>query len=107
MAYSYEELHGKTVAELREIAKDREHDALKGYTTMHKEELLPALCTALGIEDHPHHEVVGIDKKKVKARIKALKAEREAALEAGDTEALKRARRRIRRLKRKIRAAMV
>ena len=39
---------------------------------MHKEELLVALCTALGIQAHEHHEVVGIDKSKVKAKIRAL-----------------------------------
>ena len=59
MKHTYEDLHGKTVAELREIAEGIEHEGLHGYTTMHKEELLPALCTALGIEAHEHHEVVG------------------------------------------------
>ena len=62
MEHTFDELRKKTVVQLREIAKDIDHDAVHGYTTMHKEELLPALCTALGVEAHEHHEVVGIDK---------------------------------------------
>ena len=74
---------------------------------MHKEHLIPALCTALGIEAHHHHEVVGIDKGKIKAQIRALKVERNAALEAHDHAELKKVRRKIRGLKRKIRKATV
>ena len=105
--YTYEILHGMTVTQLREVAKGRGHAALKGYTTMHKEHLLPALCEALGIEAHDHHEVVGLDKSKVKLRIRELKEQRAAALAAGDAESLRRVRRRIRGLKRKIRKATV
>ena len=107
MAHTYEELHGKTVAELREIAEGIEHEAVQGATQMNKEHLLPALCTALGIEAHAHHEVVGIDKAAVKARIRELKGARDAAFESGDRTGVKRARRRIHRLKRSIRRAMV
>jgi DNA-binding IclR family transcriptional regulator len=107
MAHTYEELHGMTVAALRDLAQGIEHEALHGYSTMHKEQLLPALCTALGIEAHEHHEVVGIDKDAVKARIRTLKAERDRLVEAGDSKQLKRVRRRIRGLKRKIRKATV
>ena len=42
MAYTYEELKGKTVQELREIAKDVKHDAVQGFSQMNKEHLLPA-----------------------------------------------------------------
>ena len=107
MAHTYEELHGMTVAQLREVAEGVEHDAVHGYSTMHKEELLPALCVALGIEAHDHHEVVGINKDKVKAQIKALKEQRAAFMEAKDSVQLKRVRKKIRRLKRKIRKATV
>lgn len=107
MAHTYEELHKMTVAGLREVAKEIEHDAVKGYSTMHKEPLLLAICDALGIEAHEHHEVVGIDKAKVKKRIRALKEQRNVALEAHDSKELKRVRRRIHRLKRKIRRATV
>ena len=32
MAYTHHELKHKTLAELREIAKDIEHEAIQGYT---------------------------------------------------------------------------
>lgn len=107
MDYTYEDLHGKTVAQLREIAEGIDHDAVRGYTTMHKPELVKGLCTALGIEAHEHHEVVGVDKRAIKARIRELKARREKALEAGDSTELKQIRRKIHRLKRTLRAATV
>ena len=49
MAYTADELKGKKVAELRDIAKDIEHDALSGYSSMRKDELVKALVTALGV----------------------------------------------------------
>ncbi|MDH3253927.1 MAG: hypothetical protein OEM62_02970 [Acidobacteriota bacterium] len=107
MAQTYEELHGMTVAQLRDVAQGIEYEALHGYSTMHKEDLLVALCAALGIEAHEHHEVVGINKGAVKAKIRTLKAERAALIESGDSLQLKRVRRRIRGLKRKIRKATV
>ena len=107
MAQSYEELHKKTVDELRELAKGIEHEAVKGYTQMNKEHLLPALCKALGIDTQKHHHVVGIDKAGVKARIRQLKAERDTALEAHDRKQLKAVRRQMHRLKRRIRSAIV
>lgn len=107
MAYSYEELHKKTIAELREIAAGIEDERLRGHSQLHKEQLLPLLCEVLGIEAHVHHEIVGIDKSKVRAEIRALKAARAAALEAGDHDELKRVRRRIHRLKGRLRRATV
>jgi hypothetical protein len=107
MAHTYEELHKKTVDELRDIAKGLEHDAVKGYTQMNKEHLLPALCKALGIEAHAHHEVKGLDKGRVKANLRALKAKRIEALAARDHDLLKQIRRQRHRLNRKIRSATV
>jgi hypothetical protein len=107
MALSYEELHKKTIDELREIAKGVEHEAVKGFTQMNKEHLLPALCKALGIDMKGHHEVVGLDKGRVKARLKTLRAERDKAIEAGDPARLKAIRRERHRLNRRIRAATV
>jgi len=46
MAHTYEELKKKKVAELREIAKGLEHEAVKGYTQLNKDHLLKALCKA-------------------------------------------------------------
>lgn len=107
MAYSYEDLKGKTVAELREIASGIEHEAVKGYTQLNKDHLLVALCKALGIDAHGHHEVVGVDKAGIKARIRELKKKRDAALVAKDHAELRGILRRIHDLKRGIRRAMV
>jgi DNA-binding IclR family transcriptional regulator len=107
MAHTYAELSKKTVDELREIAKGLEQEAVKGYTQMNKEHLLPAVCKALGINVHAHHTVVGIDKTAIKAKIKQLKAERDKALAARDHKQLRVVQRTIHSLKRKIRAATV
>ena len=103
MAYTYHELKDKTIAELREIAKGVEHDAVQGYSQMNKDHLLPALCKALGIDAHVHHHVVGIDKAALKAKINTLKAQRAKALEAHDHALLKSVRRQIHRVNREIR----
>ena len=68
MAHTYEELKSMTVAQLREVAK--ETGEVRGYSSMHKEHLLHELCVVLGIEEHVHHEVRGIDKAAIKARIR-------------------------------------
>jgi DNA-binding IclR family transcriptional regulator len=107
MAYTHHELKHKTLAELRDIAKDIEHEALQGYTQLNKEHLVVAMCKALNIDMHEHHDVVGIDKAAIKSRIKALKAKRTEALNAHDHAALKKARRSIHRLKRQIHKATV
>lgn len=107
MAHTYEELKHKTVAELREIAAGLEHEAVKGHTQLNKDQLLPALCQALGIEAHAHHQVVGIDKAAIKGKIKTLKKQRAEALTAHDHGQLKQIRRHIHRLKRTIRKATV
>ena len=107
MAYTHHELKHKTLAELRDIAKDIEHDEVKGYTQLNKEHLVVAICKALNIDMHEHHDVVGIDKATIKSRIKELKKKRDAALAAHDHAQLKQARRSIHRLKRQIHKATV
>ena len=106
MAYTIEELKHKTLADLREIAKGSDHEALQGYTQLNKQHLITALAKALGIQ-HEHHEVVGVDKSGIKARIRELKTQRAAALEAHDHAQLKVVRRTIHRLKRRIHKATV
>jgi len=106
MAYTFEELRHKTVAELREMAKGIEHEAVQGYTQMNKEHLLVAISKALGIQ-HEHHEVVGVDKSAIKSRIRDLKKKRDEALSAHDHGQLKIVRRSIHRLKRQIHKATV
>src|SRR5262245_49995893 len=84
MAYTYDELKNKTVQELREIAKATDHEAVSGALQMNKDHLLPALCQALGIDAHEHHSATGIDKGAIKNRMRELKKERDAALNAHD-----------------------
>lgn len=108
MDHTWEELHKMPVKRLREIAEELgEQDELHGYSTMHKEHLVPALCHVLGIEDHAHHEVVGVDKAAIKARIRTLKAQRDEAIAAGDSIQLKRIRRKMHRLKRTLHKATI
>jgi hypothetical protein len=105
MAHTYHDLKLKTVAELREIAAGLGDDAVQGYSQLNKDHLLVALCKALHIDAHEHHEAVGIDKSAIKQQIRALKLERDAALSAHDHDKLKTVRRRMHRLKRRIRRA--
>lgn len=107
MTHTYEELKHKTVAELREIAKDMEHEAVKGASQMNKDHLLKGLCTALHIEMHAHHVVVGIDKAAIKARIKALRKKRDEILATPDRKELTGVLRQIHALKRTIRRATI
>ncbi|HKP36833.1 MAG TPA: Rho termination factor N-terminal domain-containing protein [Pyrinomonadaceae bacterium] len=107
MAYTHNELKHKTLAELREIAKDIEHEAVQGYTQLNKEHLVVAICKALNIDMHEHHDVVGIDKAAIKSRIKEWKKKRDAAIVAHDHAQLKNTRRSIHRLKRQIHKATV
>ena len=105
MAYTYNELHAKTIEELREIAKGlADQEAVLGYSQMNKAHLLPVLCKALGVDTHEHHAVVGIDKPAIKAQMHELKKKREAALEAHDHGGLKGIRRQIHALNHQIRA---
>ena len=107
MAHTYDQLTKMTVAQLRDIAKDVQHDAVHGFSTMHKDKLIHSLCTALGIDAHAHHAVVGVDKAKLKAEIQELKKKRLAAVEAKDYGQLRAIRRRVHHLKRAMRKAMV
>lgn len=108
--YTYDQLHKMTVAELREIAKGIEDERVQGYSQLHKEQLLPILCEVLGIDTHAHHEVVGIDKAPIKQQIRALKERRDTLIAARTPEAweeLRNVRQKLRRLRRRLRRAMV
>jgi DNA-binding IclR family transcriptional regulator len=101
---TYADLHKKTVAELREIAKGLDQEVVQGYTQMNKEHLLPALCKAMGIDIHAHHVHAGFDKQGIKSRMKSLRAERAAALEAHDSARLSQVRRELHVLNHRLRA---
>ena len=89
MAHTYEELKHKTVGQLRDIAKEiQDQNAVQGFTQMNKEHLLQAICTALHIEMHAHHEVMGLNKTQLREKMKELqdlleKAENEGAKKSG------------------------
>ena len=109
MSHTFEELKHKTVVQLREIAKENEagHESLKGYTQLNKDHLITALCNALKIPMHAHHEARGIDKAAFKTKIRELKKQRDEALAAHDHAKLKVIRRSIHAYNRRIRAALV
>ena len=107
MSHTFEELKKKNVSDLREIAKEIEHEAVQGYTQLNKEHLLKAICTALNIDMHVHHEVVGVDKSKIKIEIREAKKKRDEAIAAKDDEGQKKARGKIRHLKKVLRRSMV
>ena len=89
MAQTYEDLRKKTLAELRDIAKELTHEAVQGYSQMNKDHLLPALCQALGIDAHVHHAAHGEAKIAARARLRELRDLREQALATHDHDALK------------------
>ena len=107
MAFTYHELKEKTITQLRDIAKDLQHEAVQGYTQLNKEHLLVAVCTALSVPLHEHHDAAGIDKAAIKAKMRALKKDREAAVAAGDQEKLKAVRRSLHSLNRQIKKHLV
>lgn len=107
MNYTYEQLEKMTVAELRKIAEGLEHEAVKGYSTMHKEKLLPALCTALGIETHKHHRAMAANKTTIKQEIRRLKKLRDEAIAKKEKNKLVEIRQQIHDLKVKLRRTIV
>ena len=105
MAYTYEELKHKTVAELREIATGLHHEAVQGYTQMNKDHLLPALCKALGIDPLEHHAAVMAEKSAIKSRMRQLKAACTEATTQGDYDRLHALRREYHVLNHRLRSA--
>jgi hypothetical protein len=104
---TFEDLKHMTVTQLREIAVAIPNDAIKGHTQMNKEHLLKAICHALKIDMHAHHEVVGVNKLEIKAQIRTLKTRRDEMLGTGDHEGLHAVRRQIHHLKRELHKATV
>jgi hypothetical protein len=107
MEYTFDQLKKMTVAQLREIASGIEHEAVQGYTQLNKEHLLAALCSALNIDTHTRHKIkdAGVDKAGIKSQMKALKVQRDTALEAHDHAQLKSVRRQLHGLRRSLRKA--
>jgi hypothetical protein len=107
MEHTFKELKHKTAAQLKEIAAGIEHEAVQGYTQLNKEHLIKAICTALNLDMHEHHEVVGVNKKEIRLKIKDLKKERDKALEAHDHKKLKSVRTEMKKLRNRLRRATV
>jgi uncharacterized protein (DUF342 family) len=109
MEHTYDSLKKMTVAQLREIASGIEHEAVQGYTQLNKEHLLAALCNALNIDTHTRHKIkaAGINKAEIKSQMKALKKQRDVALDAHDRAQLKSVRRQMHGLRRTLRRAAV
>lgn len=94
-SYTYHDLKALTIAQLRDIAKELSHDAVQGHSQMNKDHLLPAICTALGIDTIEHHAVVGLDKPAIKARMRDLKAKKTEAIDRQEFGAVKAIRREL------------
>ena len=62
---TYEQLRHKTLAELRDMAKGSEHEAVQGYTQMNKEHLVVAIAA----HDHAQLKVVRRTIHRLKRRI--------------------------------------
>ena len=106
MDTTYKDLKAMKLSELKEIAAGMDEE-VKGYTQMNKEHLLQAICQALNIEMHEHHEVVGVDKAGIKAEIRKLKKERDKALESKNKKKIITTRKKIKALKNTLKRATV
>jgi hypothetical protein len=84
-----------------------EQEEVQGYTQMNKEHLLEAICHALHIDMHVHHEVIGIDKSGIKSQIKRLKKQRDEAISLKKRDELKQIRKKIRNLKKTLRKSAI
>jgi hypothetical protein len=99
---TYDDLKEKTIAELREIAAGLPPESVQGYSQLNKEHLLPLVAKALGV--HQEHHIFGVDKGAIKAEMRALKKQRDEALEARDPDKLRVVRRKLHRLNHQIRS---
>jgi hypothetical protein len=95
-------LEKMTVTDLREMAK--EISEITGVHGMKKEELIAAIKKSKGIMDEPVKKTDG-SLGEIKKKIKAVKSQRLAAIEAKDKKMAKIYKRRISRLKKKSRRA--
>ena len=93
-------LEKMTVKDLRELAKDM--PGITGVHGMKKDELIVAIKEVMGIKDEPVKKA-DASAGEIKGKIKALKAQRQAALEAKDKKMATIYKRRISRLKKKSR----
>jgi hypothetical protein len=99
------DLEKMTAIELRDYAL-KNHPDITGVHAMKKEELIVAIKKARGEEVKEVHKKkkpvgkVKLDKKALKEKIRALKAEKDKALQSKDRKALVKLRKRIKKYKR-------
>jgi len=96
-------LEKMTVTDLREMAK--EIPEITGVHGMKKEELIAAIKKSKGIADEPVKKA-DVSLGEIKKKIKAIKAQRQAAIEAKDKKMATIYKRRISKLKKKSRRAI-
>jgi len=101
----YHDLQKTRVTDLREMIKENFPDIL-GVVGLKKEEMVNMLADKLGIEKPHKHVAAGLGKRAIKAEIRELKVQREAAKEERNTEDILKFRRLIHRNKRKLRRMM-
>jgi len=98
----WHELEKKKVTELRELAKEKA--GVEGAVGLSKAQLVDVVAQAMGIEK-PHLVAEGINKTRIKQKIKSLRSEVTTALQAQDHAMARQKRRQIHRLKRRIKRA--
>ena len=96
----WHELQKKKVDELRTLAIEKA--GVTGASGLSKDDLVEVVAKELGIEK-PHLVVEGLNKGKIKRRIRDAKVALKQALEDKDSAVVKAKRRQIHRLKRRIR----
>ncbi len=94
-----------TVTKLREEAKEKYHDQIKGVHGMNKGLLIKALCEQEGIpyEEEKHKVAVGLDRAGFKQKINQLKLHLQEAGKSKQERSI--LRKKVRHLKRKLRHA--
>lgn len=101
----FHELQKTRVSDLREMMKQHCPEVV-GVVGLKKEQLIDALAEKLGIEKPHKHVAMGLGKRKIKAEIRQLKVQRQAALQAKDAVELRKFRRQIHLRKRRLRRLM-
>ncbi len=107
MEFTFKELKKKRETKQKEIASGLDSEEVKGYTQLTKDLLLKAICKALKLEMHEHHEVVGVDKSAIKQQIRSLKKKRDKAIKDRNKIELKTIRIKIKNFRKQLRRATV
>src|SRR2546426_10659794 len=93
-----------TAVQLRgQLAK---YPDVTGVSAMKKDKLVELLCKKVGIDMHAHAAAIGINKTAIKQQIRALKKERDAAMQAHDSAKLAEIRHRVHKQRHLLRRAV-